>query len=150
MLLAAALVAALPVLAVSGKGSSPEADRSGPPGESFAVDTLIPRGHVLVPIEVANYEALDSILGKFGIVDLLQPGSPDAGPAKLVARNVRLLRAPQNPSHFAILIREADTDRILRHGGVFNVVIKRPEKVGTEFVKSPSRPRRKIVYDGGS
>jgi hypothetical protein len=32
--------------------------------------TFIPAGYVLVPIEVANFEALDSILGQFGIVDL--------------------------------------------------------------------------------
>lgn len=149
MLMAAGLLAAIPavLMSLSGSGSPPiEAAKVAPAG----VDTFIPKGFVLVPIEVTNYEALDSILGKFGVVDLYQPGQADGGLAKLVARNVRLLRAPQNPSLFAILIREAETDRILRYGGTFQVILKRPEKVGTEFVKSSPIRRRKIVYGGGS
>ena len=39
-----------------------------------AASTFIPKGFVLVPIEVANYESLDSILGKHGVVDLYVPG----------------------------------------------------------------------------
>src|SRR5690349_14215407 len=31
------------------------------------LDTFIPKGFVLVPIDVQNYEALDSILGKYGL-----------------------------------------------------------------------------------
>lgn len=149
MLMAAAALASIPAVFLSLSGSSqtppPEAHIGAPAG----VDTFIPKGFVLVPIEVSNYEALDSILGKFGVVDLYQPGGEGKRKAELVARNVRLLRAPQNPSLFAILIREPDTDRILRYGGTFQVILKRPEKVGTEIVKSPPVRRRKIVFDGG-
>jgi hypothetical protein len=69
------------------------------------VDTRIPKGFVLVPIEVRNYEALDSILGPFGIVDLYQGEARDGSDQRLIARDVRILRAPKNPSHFAVLIR---------------------------------------------
>ena len=149
MLFAAAVLAGIPAVLMSLSGSSapPPENRSGAPS---GVDTFIPKGFVLVPIEVTNYEALDSILGKFGVVDLYQPAAPAGDRAKLVARNVRLLRAPQNPSLFAILIRESDSERILRFGATFQVILKRPEKVGTEFVKSSPVRHRRIVYDGGS
>ncbi len=112
------------------------------------VDTYIPKGFVLVPIEVQNYEALDSILGRFGVVDLFQAGAPDRPEQRLVARNVRILRAPQNPSHFAILVGENEVAQVLRFGGQFTVVVKRPEKGGTEFVKELKENKRKIIYEG--
>lgn len=112
------------------------------------VDTYIPKGFVLVPIEVQNYEALDSILGRFGVVDLFQAGMPERPEQRLVARNVRILRAPQNPSHFAILVSEGEVSKVLRFGGQFTVVVKRPEKGGTEFVKEFKENKRKIIYEG--
>ena len=119
------------------------------PSAHVDMDTFIPKGFVLVPIEVANYEALDSILGKFGIVDLFQAATPERPDQHLVARNVRLLRAPQNPSHFAILVAESEVGQVLRFGGQFTVVVKRPGKDGTEFVKELKVSKRKITYEGG-
>lgn len=109
------------------------------------VDTLIPRGFVLVPIEIQNYEALDSIIGRFGVVDLFQSGAGET--RELVAKNVRILRAPQNPTQFAVLVREAEVSQILKNGGVYTVIVKRPEQSGSELVKAAKTKRRKIVYD---
>lgn len=119
------------------------------PDSRPAVDTLIPRGFVLVPIDVQNYEALDSILGRFGVVDLFQGGGEATATRHLIARNVRILRAPQNPSHFAILIREEEVPRVLQQGGQFTVIVKRQQNDGTQFVNTDKPKRRKIVYEGG-
>jgi hypothetical protein len=128
---------------------TPEAEKAqtGRPAE---VDTYIPKGFVLVPIEVANYEALDSILGRFAVVDLFQSRQEGVQPQRLVARNVRLLRAPQNPSHFAILVQESAVAQILRSGATFTVIVKRHGEAGTEFVKEEKATRRQIVYEGAS
>ena len=116
-----------------------------------AIDTYIPRGFVLVPIEADNYESLDSILGPYGWVDLFQAGA-EGGEKHAVARNVRLLRAPQNPSHFAVLIPERQSAHLLRAGGVFTVVVRAPGRAGTEFVNSGLKPGshapRRITYGG--
>lgn len=109
------------------------------------LDTFIPRGFVLVPIEVDNYEALDSILGKFGLVDLFKAKSEGGGP---IARNVRILRAPQNPSRFAVLVEEARASNILGYQGGIFVVVKPLSQAGTEFVKTKEEVRRKIVFEG--
>jgi hypothetical protein len=111
------------------------------------VDTFIPKGFVLVPIEVQNYEALDSILGQFGVVDLFQGGGPGHPQQRLVARNVRILRAPQNPAHFAVLVQEGEVSGILKNSPIFTVIVRRPEKAGTEFVKEEVSSRRSIVYE---
>jgi hypothetical protein len=147
VLWSAAALSLIPVLAaLLLQGPSAPA---GPANTTRAeVDTYIPKGFVLVPIEVQNYEALDSILGHFGVVDLFQAGQTGHPEQRLVARNVRILRAPQNPSHFAVLVQEGEVAHVLKFGGQFTVIVKRPEKVGTEFVKDPVITRRTIVYEG--
>ncbi len=41
--------------------------------KSKSVDTYIPAGMTLVPIEIQNIESLKNILGDFGVVDLYIP-----------------------------------------------------------------------------
>ena len=101
------------------------------------VATFIPEGFVLVPIEVANYESLDSILGNFGVVDLYLPSDdPKKRPYK-VAERIKILRAPLNPSHFAVLAPEGESGKIVGHIGPFVVVVQHPSKSGTNFVNPP-------------
>lgn len=139
-LLTAAAVALLPI-GLSFFKQPVTAERSAPKPES--IDTHIPRGFVLVPVEVLNYEALDSIFGRFGHVDLYS-GHSDQGHPTLIARNVRMLRAPQNPTHFAVLVRERETSHLLSRGNAFTVIVKPNTEHGTEFVNE--KPKRRIVY----
>ncbi len=110
------------------------------PAESPITD--IPLGFVLVPIEVANFESLDSILGPFGIVDLYLPAESSRGQARKIATHIQILRAPLNPSHFAVLVREADSARLVSQTGPFIAVIQNHEQVsGTGLVNSnPLKP----------
>lgn len=97
--------------------------------------TAIPAGFVLVPIEVANYESLDSILGKYGVVDLYIPPAEPRGHSIKVAERVKILRAPLNPSHFAVLAPENESSQLVRHDGPFLVVVQNPSAPhGTKFV----------------
>jgi hypothetical protein len=96
-----------------------------------SASTLIPAGFVLVPIEVANFESLDSILGKFGTVDLFIPTDDPKQKARKVAHRVRMLRAPLNPSRFAVLVRESESPRLVTHNGPFIVAVQNPKAVGT-------------------
>lgn len=97
--------------------------------------TFIPAGFVLVPIEVANYESLDSILGKFGVVDLYTSSiDPNQRPKKIAAR-IKILRAPLNPNHFAVLAAEEDSSKLVGFSGPLTVVVQNPNSPGTGFVK---------------
>lgn len=111
------------------------------------IDILIPQGQSLVPIEVANYETLDSLLGTYGVVDLffVDPTKPETG--KKIASMVKILRAPKNPSHFAVLVPAALAQHILQFQGPFTVSVQNPQhKVGTQFEKRSNR-RSRIVYE---
>ena len=98
-----------------------------------AASTFIPKGFVLVPIEVANFESLDSILGKHGVVDLYVPASEAHRKPIKVAERIRILRAPLNPGHFAVLTTEAESSMLVSHQGPFTVVVQPDGAVGTKL-----------------
>ncbi|MES2857350.1 MAG: hypothetical protein V4692_15880 [Bdellovibrionota bacterium] len=102
-----------------------------------SASTFIPAGFVLVPIEIANFQSLDSILGQHGVVDLFKPSSePDGRPIR-VASKIKILRAPLNPSHFAVLAPEEESAALVSYQGAFTVVVQNPkESSGTRFVNT--------------
>lgn len=112
-----------------------------------AADTYIPEGFVLVPITVSNYESLDSILGHHGVVDLYA-STQNGEKSRRVARQVKILRAPLNPSNFAVLAPEANSAELVRHQGAFFVVVQNPKRSGTNFEKRSTRVRRITVEQG--
>ena len=147
MLIFASVISILVIGVASTQNSSSQASSLGA-GTPAGVDTFIPKGYVLVPIDVQNYEALDSILGKFGVVDLFR-NRADGG--QLIAKNVRLLRAPQNPSRFAVLIAESQASEILKYQGLVFVTLKPPNQRGTEIVNTQSHSmfsQRRILFEG--
>jgi hypothetical protein len=115
--------------------SSSKASAAGSSEDPANASTLIPAGYVLVPIDVANYESLDSILGNFGVVDLYQPSEDPKKPAHKIAERLKILRAPLNPSHFAVLTREAESARLVSHQGPFTVIVQNPNRAGMGLVK---------------
>ena len=72
--------------------------------EADDVATFIPAGHSLVPIEIANYQTLDSLFGPFGVVDLYVQDPTADKHSRAVAKFVKVVRAPRNQSHFAALV----------------------------------------------
>lgn len=109
-----------------------------------SVDTYIPAGFVLVPIEVQNYDSLDSILGPHGIVDLFLPPQSGSGKGFRVATRVPIMRAPLNPSQFAVLVRENESEELVRTQAPFFVVVQNSKQDGTGIVKSdPPRVKKR-------
>jgi hypothetical protein len=116
--------------------------------------TYIPEGFVLVPIEVANFESLDSILGKFGVVDLFVGSDDPKVKPRRIAERVKILRAPLNPEHFAVLVPDSESQNIVAYSGALTVVVQNPNSAGPSLVKPEGdsakrkaklRPSRVIV-----
>lgn len=117
--------------------------RPSAPAPSETVDvenaeTFIPRGHLLIPIELKNTERLDGIIGPHGIVDLYQAATEIDPKARLVGRRFRLIRAPLNPQSFAVLVRDHEADHLASFPGPFVASIRPLDAPGHE-VSSPIR-----------
>lgn len=139
MIMGAVLLSSFIILLTQGSDSEKK-DIKRP----IEISTFIPAGHVLVPIRLKNFESIDSILGPFGIVDLFIDFQN--GASKPIVKNIKLLRAPKNPSLFAVLAPQDQASRIIQadEKGLYAVIKNRSEG-GTEFVKS-SPERSRITY----
>ena len=102
--------------------------------QTDSVDTVIPPGYVLVPIEIQNEAALNGILGDFGVVDLL-PSNRTSGKksSEPVVRRVKIIRAPLNPRQFAVLVPEAMSSRLAGFDSPFLVIVQNPQSKQTQF-----------------
>ncbi|MBY0385571.1 hypothetical protein K2X05_10475 [bacterium] len=134
------------------KESNPKTSTENPTEANDGIDLLIPAGQSLVPIEVANYETLDSLLGSFGVVDLffVDPLKPEMG--KKIASMVKIVRAPKNPSHFAVLVPSLQAQKILQFKGPLVVSVQNPKhQTGTQFEiekkEKRSVRRSRIIYE---
>lgn len=111
--------------------------------------TYIPKGFSLVPLEIANYQTLDSIFGPFGVVDLYVQDATAKNYSRIVGKNIKLVRAPKNPSHFAALVPEKEIQRLMRFGGPFFAIVQNPNMTGTEFEKEPVRKPSRLQFNLG-
>lgn len=114
------------------------------------IDTLIPRGYVLVPITVQNSESLDSVFGSHGIVDLYSVNDTTLTKGRRVASGVKLLRAPKNPSQFGVLIEDQFSSSLLNEGATFFVVIHHPKDSGTPIEIPKKKTKRRIILEEGA
>lgn len=131
---------------------APETDSSATTSHSANVaslDTFIPPGTVLIPIELENYNSVDSILGRYGVVDLFQSDPARPGKNQLVARKIKVIRAPQNPSQLAVLVPESEASRFFKENSVFFAAVQNPKETGTAFEETPTKrqTRQAIVFE---
>lgn len=101
------------------------------------LDTYIPNGFVLLPIEIQNLNALDAIIGRFGVVDLYVPGE-----SQPVARAIKIVRSPKNNDQFSVLIPESQSGALIKASTQpFFAILQNPKKVSNEIrpLKHPSR-----------
>lgn len=112
----------------------------------ISADTFIPKGYVLIPLELHNAESLTGLLGEVGgVVDLYTTGSEFKNTLK-VASKVKLLRAPLNPQQFAVLMNEKQSSNFLKHLGPFVAVVQNPQEQ-SQGALTQNQPR-KIQYLG--
>ncbi|MCB0412692.1 MAG: hypothetical protein KDD50_00060, partial [Bdellovibrionales bacterium] len=114
------------------------------------IDTIIPRGFVLNPIEISNKSAAKSLIEDFGIVDLYVSKNGSTQPtSKPVARSVKVIRAPLDPDQFAVLVTPPVADVINNYSGPFHIVIKNPKFNDSEKLIKAKLKRKIYYYDGG-
>ena len=108
-----------------------------------SVDTFIPAGLVLVPIEISNSESLASLVGEMGgVVDLYLASNDQRKGGLKVASKVKLVRAPLNPQQYAVLIREEEGPRLMSYAGPYLAVVQNPDAKGTKLSQTSKKSIR--------
>ncbi len=115
--------------------------------ETPRMDTYIPEDKTLIPIKVVNYESLDQIIGKYGVVDLYTAPEHSGQKSRLIATSVRLLNISENEGYFNVLIPWDQAPVITGHTGEFVIGVRNPKLVGTQIVKEPLvKKKRRVLY----
>ena len=108
--------------------SFPVREGAGPEG----IDTYIPEGFVLVPIELSNGLLMKGLVQKKGVVDLYT-ADPSRFQAQKAARAVKIIRVPTGDTHFAALIPEGEASYLIQRFQSFYAVLQNPQKTGTRI-----------------
>lgn len=105
------------------------------------VDTFIPDGFVLVPIEIQNLTSLESMVGQYGVVDLYAEGQTRA-----IAIGLRLIRSPRDPSQFAVLVPQERSREIVKASlKPIQVVVQNPKQKKSEIHRTAIS--NKIIWE---
>src|SRR5690606_30390865 len=102
-----------------------------------------PRGFSLVPIELENQEALNSLIGPRAVVNLYKNSPLGDQRGRLIGRNLRLLRAPLNPDKFAVLVPVEEVPLFMTQAKYYATLQNRtqPQDMAIENPRPPlSRP----------
>lgn len=116
--------------------------------EKIYADTFIPKGYVLVPIELANFDSVSALIDQFGVIDLYAGAPQSAGSIKIASR-IKMLRAPLNPQLLAVLVPEKDSSSIMKRSGPFWAVVQNRQSF-QEKNHEANRPSIQIEYQKGS
>ncbi len=115
--------------------------------EKIYADTFIPKGFVLVPIELANFDSVSALIDQFGVIDLYAGAPQIAGSVKISSR-IKILRAPLNPQLFAVLVPEKDSSSIMKRTGPFWAVVQNRQAL-QEKKPEVDKPSIQIEYNKG-
>ena len=118
-------------LAYLEKLSATDAPAQRAPDES--VDTYIPAGYALVPIEIANKQALGAMIGSFSIVDLYSTIEGHRG--LKIAEQLKIIRAPLDPEQYAVLVPNQDSAKIVGAPGPLWVTIQNRSSAKQQVIK---------------
>ena len=141
------------------RSHDPQARTQNPDSEMIdSPDTVIPKGFVLVPLDLQNADSLGSMMDQFAIVDLYMGSAPGAhessfgarlGSSRKVGSHLRLIRAPLNPKTFAVLVPEAQAPHLVSASGSLFAVIQNSKLKGQgQLEQTPIHENHVKYYSG--
>lgn len=122
-------------------------ENSKAPAEKIYADTLIPKGFVLIPIELSNAETISSLIDQFGVIDLYA-GAPNDRGSKKIASRIKILRAPLNPQQYAVLVPEHLSNSIMQVAGTFWAVVQNRQTKSDQAVAPVTKSVAIEYYKG--
>lgn len=117
----------------------------------LTVDTLIPNGYALVPIELENISVIASLIESYGVVDIYL-GKSNSRNSKKIFQKVKILRAPNNPHAYSLLLPDHLSSVLMQYEGPFFAVIQNKSETSVNPAVSEQVQNKKTVkieYNGG-
>jgi len=84
---------------------------------------MIPEGHILYSFEASNFDNIEPILEAFNIVQVYNPVN-----GQLLAKNIKMLRAPKDPSQLAFVVPVNIANKLALFGLEFKIAVQKNTK----------------------
>lgn len=112
------------------------------------LNVMIPKGYVLYPFEADNFESVKPLLGAYSMVQVYHSKT-----GKLIAQNIKVLRAPKDPSHLAFLVPVSIASKLVPFGLEFKVAVQKhvnkpPTWVLKDINHKPQAVKKLITFGG--
>lgn len=108
------------------------------------IDTYIPEGFVLLPIDLNNADSLDGLLEAKGVVDLYTIG---ARGLEKTAEAIKIIRSPRKPNQFAVLVPESKARYLISKLQAFHAVIHNPNNHHARIEPIKIKKKRSITIE---
>ena len=106
-----------------------------PDKPAVSLDHLVPKGFVLVPIEISNGKDITGIIGQYGVVDLYSYSNKTGLPDKQAASALKILPPKTEEGHFLALVPEKQASDLFQYSDLFYAVIQNPGKKSSKIYK---------------
>ena len=84
---------------------------------------MIPENHLLYSFEASNFDNIEPLLEAFNMVQVYNPLN-----GQLLAKNIKLLRAPKDPSQLAFVIPVNIANKLAPFGLEFKIAVQKNTK----------------------
>ncbi len=115
--------------------------------QPLSIDKLIPKGFVLLPIEISNGQDIISLISSYGVVDLYVYSANSGLPEQQAAGSVKILPPDREEGYFSALIPEKEAIRLFSYSEPFYAVVQNPDKKGAKVYKKKKTKSLIIVEE---
>ena len=100
-----------------------------------SLDHLVPKGFVLMPLEISNAQDIKNIIGSYGVVDLYAYSKETGLPETLVANVLKVLPPSTEEGAFTALVPEKSAIHLFDYTEGFYAIIQNVAKTKTKIYK---------------
>ncbi len=104
---------------------------------------MIPKGYILYPFEAVNFEHIKPLLSAYNIVQVYDPKT-----GTLMAKNIKILRAPKDPSHLAFVVPVDIANKLASFGLEFKIALQKYINKPPVWVLNNKKSKNTITFGG--
>lgn len=112
-----------------------------------SLDQMVPKGFVLVPLEISNGEDLFSFIGAYAVVDLYLDSKGVGLPEQQAASQVRVFPPQSEEGLWTALIPEKEVIHLFEYVSAFYAVIQNPEKKNSKIYRKQKKPSLIVIEE---
>ena len=112
-----------------------------------SLDSLVPKGFVLMPLEIRNSPDIQNIIGSYGVVDLYAYSANTGLPEILAASALKVLPPSTEEGSFTALVPEKSAIHLFSYTESFYAVIQNPQKTGSKIYKKEKKKSLIVIEE---